>query len=383
MDNTSQKLKVFVVDDEPGICLGVGAILRDFKVNDQTSNSQVEFEIFTFNDGESMIESLEKEVPHLLLLDCKLPGIDGMEILENYLNPENEILTIMITAYATIETAIKATKLGAYDFLAKPFTPDELRYTVRKAVTHIMLRGQAKRLEEEKKRIRFEFIRVLAHELKSPINAVDGYLDLIKNRILGDEIEAYDGLVEKSVIRIDGMRKMIGDLLDLTRIESGQKKRMIENIDIIEIAKNSIELNCLSAEKSNINIELFSPDSLFMSADSGEIQIIFNNLISNAVKYNIKNGNVFIRISEDNNLVNIEVEDTGIGLTSDELSKLFNEFSRIKNEKTRNIQGSGLGLSIVKKISGLYGGDVDCSSTSGKGSIFYVTLNKTTVEGQL
>ncbi|MBU1219571.1 response regulator [Myxococcota bacterium] len=381
MDTTHDKLKVYVVDDEPGICLGIGAILRDFTFKDKASLTPVEFEIFMYNDGESMLSSLETSVPDILLLDCKLPGISGLEMLEGPLGGRTDILTIMITAYATIETAIRATKLGAYDFLAKPFTPDELRYTIRKAVTHIMLTRQARKLEEEKRKIRFEFISILAHELKSPINAVDGYLDLMQNRILGDDLSSYIDIIKKSSDRIDGMRKMIGDLLDLTRIESGQKKRVVEETDLIDLVKNSVESNTLAAQSRNISFDLEIPEKLIIPADTGEMQIILNNLVSNAVKYNRDSGRVKICIAwDESDKLLISVQDTGIGMTAEESARLFNEFTRIKNAKTRLIPGSGLGLSIVKKIAMLYGGDVSCESEPDRGSTFRVKLDVVKVQ---
>ena len=100
----------------------------------------------------------------------------------------SDMLTIMITAYASIETAVSATKRGAYDFLAKPFTPDELKSTIRKAAARLILAKQARKLAEEKQQVRFEFIRVLGHELKAPLNAVAGYLDLIQKHPLGDRL---------------------------------------------------------------------------------------------------------------------------------------------------------------------------------------------------
>ena len=128
-----------------------------------------------------------------------MPGISGLEVLDRLAGRETDMLTIMITAYASIETAVSATKRGAYDFLAKPFTPDELKSTIRKAAARLILAKQARRLAEEKRRVRFEFIRVLGHELKAPLNAVAGYLDILQNHQLGSDLAAYDELVARSL----------------------------------------------------------------------------------------------------------------------------------------------------------------------------------------
>ena len=110
-----------------------------------------------------------------------------MDVLDAMSSQGREVLTIMITAYATFETAVKATKLGAYDFLAKPFTPEELRYALRKATSQLILSKQARKLAEEKREIRFNFISVLAHELKAPLNAVEGYLNILPHHRGGPE----------------------------------------------------------------------------------------------------------------------------------------------------------------------------------------------------
>ena len=282
----------------------------------------------------------------------------------------------MITAYASLETAVTATKKGAYDFLAKPFTPDELKSTLRKAAGRLILLQQAKKLAEEKRKVRFQFISVLAHELKSPLSAIEGYLQIMKDHTIGDNISGYDQIIERSVVRLDGMRKLIIDLLDMTRIESGEKQRALSNIDIIEIVKMCKETMTPAANARNIQINIHAPESFVMKADRGEIEIILNNLISNAVKYNRDNGKVDVTIADESGHVDITVSDTGIGMSKEEADKLFNDFVRIKNDKTKNILGSGLGLSIVKKLAMLYGGDAIVESEPDVGSTFKVRLNR-------
>jgi signal transduction histidine kinase len=285
------------------------------------------------------------------------------------------MLTIMITAYASIETAVTATKRGAYDFLAKPFTPDELKSTIRKAAARLILAKQARQLAEEKRRVRFEFIRVLGHELKAPLNAVTGYLDILRTHQLGDNLAGYDELVARSLTRMDGMRKLIADLLDLTQIESGQKNRELTQVDLAAAAASAIEAVATQAASQAVTVELHSPGPTTILADAREIEIIFNNLLTNAIKYNRHGGHVDVTLQRSGKQVAIAVADTGIGMSEEECKQLFAEFVRIHNEKTRNILGSGLGLSIVKKLALLYGGDVTVASRPDAGSTFTVTLS--------
>jgi hypothetical protein len=172
------------------------------------------------------------------------------------------------------------------------------------------------------------------------------------------------------------MRKMITDLLDLTRIESGERKRDVSEVDVREIVHTSIDTATPEAQERSISISFPENGPVLMQADRSELEIVFNNLITNAVKYNRDGGRVDVELHADGGQVSIVVTDTGIGMSTEEAARLFSDFVRIKNEKTRNILGSGLGLSTVKKIALLYGGEVSVESEPDKGSRFTVTLNQ-------
>ncbi len=372
----AQTLKVLVVDDEPGMRMGVQRALKGLILQLPEVDGDVALEVAEADTGEAALDLIAASRPDILLLDHKLPGISGLDVLEKVNGHSEGMLTLMITAYASLETAITATKRGAYDFLAKPFTPEELRAAVRKAAKHLMLQREARRLAQEKRQVRFQFISVVVHELKAPIGAIKGYLQIMKDRTAGNELAAYDHMVERSMVRLDGMQKLIFDLLDLTRIESGQKARELATIDAVAAARDAIEAQGAAAAPRKIVLELHAPARLEMTADRGELDIIFNNLLSNAVKYNRDGGRVDVTISYQNDTIAISVADTGIGMTEADAGRLFGEFTRIKNDKTRNITGSGLGLSIVKKLAQLNGGDASVTSRLNEGSTFTVTLKQ-------
>lgn len=372
MNEKMNTLKLWVVDDEPGMCIGARRALTDHLLLLDDLGESVVFDVHTMESAEAFLEEYKDDRPHILLLDIKLPGMEGTELLERLFEEKSPVLTVMITAYASLEKAVKATKLGAYDFLAKPFTPNELRHTVRKAARNVILTEKAKRLAQEKRQIRFEFISILAHELKSPLNAIEGYTDLLKSRDAGSDIASYEEMIERIDTRIGGMRKLISDLLDLTSIESGKKKRELEPVALSDIARRVVDSNAdLSAEKQ-VALRLDIDGAIVLIADRGEMEMLLNNLITNAIKYNRTGGSVDIHIARQDERIVIGVRDTGIGMTTEEQKRLFKEFSRIKNEKTRNIQGSGLGLSIMRKIATLYGGEIQVESEPDVGSSFTV-----------
>jgi signal transduction histidine kinase len=170
------------------------------------------------------------------------------------------------------------------------------------------------------------------------------------------------------------MRKLIVDLLNMTRIESGRKRRDLAAADLRDAAEAAIETVAPAAAARAIAIHLEAPERAPLVADRGELDIIFNNLVSNAVKYNRDQGRVTIAIDRADLLWRVRVSDTGIGLTAEDARRLFQDFVRIKNERTRTIPGTGLGLSIVKKLAQLYGGGASVESEPGAGSTFTVTL---------
>ena len=369
-----EMLNLLVTDDELGMRLGVIRTLRDFTVHVPDVDEDVGFCIDHAQSGEEALEKIRRQAPDILLLDHKMPGMSGLDVLEQLGRMKTDMLTIMITAYASIETAVAATRQGAYDFLAKQFTPDELKSTIRKTAARLILATRARKLAEEKQQVRFEFVRVLGHELKSPLNAIGGYLELMKKRQRGGELSAYDEMIDRSLARVDGMHKLIRDLLDLTQIESGRKGRTLVGVDLVAAAKAAVETVQADAQARRIAIRLHAADAVCMKADAAEIEMLLNNLISNAVKYNRDGGSVEVTIERRDAQVLVAVADTGIGMTPEEKEQIFQEFVRIKNEQTCHILGSGLGLSVVKKLVQLYHGTVDVESQSGAGSTFTISL---------
>lgn len=371
MNKPEIKLKVMIVDDEHGMCAGGERCLRNYVIEEKEFSDKISFEVKSYNNGKSAVEAIKTEQPDILILDYKLPDMNGIEILESV--EDKKFLTIIITAFASLDVAIAATKKGAFDFLSKPFTPEELRESVKKAAKSLYTARKMKALEEEKKQVRFEFISILAHELKSPLAAIEGYLRLIDERVKGESLESYDQMVKRSIERINSMRKLIADIIDLTKLESGRKKRNIETFDIKELITKTMEGFSNYAAKRNIKINL-SCDSFYIKADQTDMEMLVSNFLSNAIKYNRDGGVVNIEVKRNDKNITLVFSDTGIGIKEEDLKKLFNDFVRIKNEHTREIEGSGLGLSIVKKIVDYYGGNIDVKSEYGKGSVFSVNL---------
>ncbi len=369
-------LKILVIDDEPGIRSGISRILRNFRVDYPFMEEAFDFAVFEAPTGESGIGIIESNRPDILLLDNKLPGIQGIEVLEYVRKKQYDITVVMITSYVSLELAVKATSDGASDFIPKPFTPQELRSSIENITKKIFLKKMTANLKDTDKHIRFQFLSVLSHELKAPLNAIEGYLKIAREHQLGDKIEDYYAIFDRSIDRIHGMRTLILDLLDITRVESGKSQRNIVDTDLIQVIRNAVDAIQPYSIQREVSIDLHGPSRLMMKADVNEMDIIFNNLISNAIKYNKTGGSVDIFAEQADGAIRVQVMDTGIGMTDGEMARLFGDFVRIKNEKTKNITGSGLGLSIVKKLVEAYGGAIEVTSNPDKGSSFIISFPK-------
>jgi two-component system, sensor histidine kinase and response regulator len=367
-------LKVLVIDDEPGIRSGVSRILNNFHVTYPFMDEDYTFEVTEAATGEDGIEILDRDMPDILLLDNKLPGIQGIEVLEYIRKRNYDIVVAMITSYASLDVAIRATRDGAIDFIPKPFTPQELKSSIENITKQQYLKRITHKMKQEGKKIRYQFLSVLSHELKAPLNALEGYLRMMQEKQAGELIDDYTTPIERSLQRIQGMRNLIMDLLDFTKIRLERKEEKIQEVNVSELASVAMVTAQPYAIQMDVSINIDVRSDVVIMADPDDMEIVFNNLISNAVKYNKTGGKVEITIDSSDSEAIIIITDTGIGINKSDTENLFAEFVRIKNEKTRNIAGSGLGLSIVKKVVELYHGTIKVDSTPDVGTVFTIRL---------
>jgi two-component system, sensor histidine kinase and response regulator len=369
-------LKVLVIDDEPGIRSGVSRILNNFHVTYPFMDEDYTFEVTEAATGEDGISILEHELPDILLLDNKLPGIQGVDVLEYIRKRNYDIVVAMITSYASLDVAIRATRDGAIDFIPKPFTPQELKSSIENITKQQYLKRITHKLKQEGKKIRYQFLSVLSHELKAPLNALEGYLRMMQEKQQGEKIDDYTTAIDRSLQRIQGMRNLIMDLLDFTKIRLERKEEKIQEVDLEAVAQSAIIAVQPYAIQVEVTINLEVRSEAVVMADPDDMEIVFNNLISNAVKYNKSGGKVEITIDTSDRDAIVIFSDTGIGIKEEDMETLFTEFGRIKTEKTKNITGSGLGLSIVRKVIELYKGTIKVESKPDIGTVFTVRLPK-------
>ncbi len=328
-------------------------------------------------DGASGLEQIKEKKPDLVLIDLKMPGINGLELLEKTREIDPNIIAVVITGYATVESAVEAMKIGAYDFLPKPFTPDELRIIIKRGLEKRKLIHETESLRREKKLMEENFITMVSHQLRSPLVAILQYFEVILGGMVGEVSEKQKEMIRKAQSRLENLMNLINDWLDVARLDSGQIIEKLKPLSLKKIIESLLEEMQPLAQEKDIYLELMpSSGNENVMGDEESLKQVFSNLLTNAIRYNKPKGKVKISIKENGNFIITEVQDTGIGISKDHLPFIFDQFYRVKRTEDQKIKGTGLGLSIAKKIVEAHGGSIQVSSEEGQGSTFTVFLYK-------
>ncbi|MGA3115229.1 MAG: response regulator [Syntrophobacteraceae bacterium] len=219
------------------------------------------------------------------------------------------------------------------------------------------------------------FVQLVSHELRSPLASIKQLLAVVLGGLAGELRDKQKELLERSQLKIQDLLDLINDLLDVTKIESGQWFKQQVPVNLAEVLNHIIELIKPRAEGQNISLRLEIPEDVpLIEADPRSMEELFSNLISNAVNYSPDGGEIGVSLASSVNFVEVCVSDTGIGIDPEEISKIFDKFYRIKDPRTRFVRGSGLGLAIVKGIVESHRGSVEVESKPGLGTTFRVLL---------
>ena len=356
---------IIVIDDDDAVLLSVYKIL-----------SKAGFHVETFEDGLSGLEGVTNLKPDLVVVDLRMPGLSGMEVINRVSEMDPYIIIVVITGYATIDTAVEAIKLGAYDFLPKPFSPDELRVIVNRGLKHRQLLQESHRLEIERELLKRQFVTLVSHQLKTPLVAIHQYLDTLKQ--LGDTPDTASrrqNWLERCLQRTDEVLAIIKDWLTLSKVECGALTGEILRVDLKPIILNTMEANADMAAGPGITLEAELPaDEYAVKGDRNCLAVLFDNLIVNAIKYNKPEGLVSVSVEAQDHQIVVAVADTGIGIPEKYRQSLFDEFFRVKGQSSVQITGTGLGLAICKRITTEMGGTIEVESELDVGSTFRVSL---------
>jgi len=365
MGEAAQPESIVVIDDDHAMRLSCSKIL-----------AKMGFPAATFEDGARGLDGVARLKPGIVLVDLKMPGITGIEVISRIHDIDPEIIIIVITGYATIDTAIEAMKCGAYDFLPKPFSPDELRLIIDRGLDRRRLALESRRFEVERSLLKRRFVTFVSHQLQTPLAAIHQYLDVLK--LLDDKPEAAvkrREWTDRCLKRAEELQSMIKDWLTLAKVEgdtlSGQRVRININGVITDILSGYGET--AAAERVSLAAEL-PKEPCCVAGDPNCVAVLFDNLIANAIKYNKPGGTVTVNARVEGGEAVVSVSDTGVGIPKQYHPFLFEEFFRVKGEGAKRTAGSGLGLHISKKIVSEMGGKIEVESEVGSGSTFRVHL---------
>jgi signal transduction histidine kinase len=392
--------KVLVVDDEESVVVTIKAILQLDGYSVATTTSGAE--------ARKMVREVEYD---LVLTDLRLEDGDGLEVLKAVRESYPETVTIMLTGYASLESAIQALRAGAYDYLVKPSEVEELRATVARGLERRRL-GQELRLRvaeladlneslqaridaataelkeryeqlKELDRMKSQFLSIASHELKTPITAMSGFLQVALRRVrrLGDGeaaapvAEGLRAITEQLevVYRQTGkLARLVDELLDVSRIQTGRIEFRYADVDLSELANEVATRMQLTTSTHAISVRRDSEN--VVTADRDHLEQVLNNLVTNAIKYSPTGGTITINVRPDGDGVRLSVTDQGIGIPEKELEAIFGLFYRSPDRAARDAAGMGLGLYISREIVVRHGGRIWAESGGVKGSTLNVVI---------
>ncbi len=354
--------KVLVIDDEENICKSCAAVLADEG-----------YMVATFTKPAEGLKLLRQEDIDLVLLDLKMPEADGIEVLKELRARYRETLVVVITGYATVETAVASLKLGAFDYVSKPFTPDELALAVKRAFEHKRMVANYRKMNEERLMRSEKLASIgrlaagIAHEINNPLTSVLTFSSLLlKKTEREDQKEKLDIIVKETT----RCRRIVKDLLNFAR--QGEPKK--EEISINQVIENALSLmgNQLKIGEMRIAVKKDLGELPKLQLDPNQMLEVFVNIMINAIDAMPHGGelNLATSLTQDGKAVEIRASDTGFGISRENLARIFDPFFTTKEPG----KGTGLGLSVTYGIIDRHNGSIDVESEVGKGTTFIIKL---------
>lgn len=359
----TDKAKVLIIDDEEVVLDSCTDILAG-------ENMQ----IATALNGRLGIERVREFAPDLVFLDLKMPGLSGLEVLQQVLGHDPAIVVIVITGYATVDSAVEAMKKGASDFLPKPFTPDEFRIVVRRGLEKRKLVLETLALRREKELLRENFAAIVSHELKAPLGALQQNLFVLSQELARTLTEEQKQRLERMKVRLNGLLKLIHDWLRVLSADIGKIREQFHPLSMAAVVANAVECVQPQADRANVQMEVSLADpSVQVLGEEGTLGEALINLLSNAVKYSHAGGRVLLRAGVEDGRCVIRVRDWGIGIPSEDLPLILGGFAGVRAGPGGE-KGCGLGLALTRRIVEAHDGSIAAESEPGKGSTFVVSL---------
>ena len=358
-DRDSGPARILIIDDEVSILDGC-----------RQSLEKSGHTVITTSDGPEGIRLAREKRPDLAFVDLKMPSCSGMDIIELLSRDLPDIVLIVITGYASIVSAVEAMKKGAYDYLPKPFTPDQIRAVTKRGLEHRSLKIEADRLREEKARMEKNFITFVSHEMRSPLVTIQQYIETLKVIASDCFTDESKEIIDRCEKRLQNLHELVEHWLDLARIENGTFSEAKVPLYLSSIIERSIEELTPLCLKRELTLEAHLKNSLpKIMGDQESLLRVFTNIIGNATKYTPAGGKICVDTEYDDFYIYASIADTGAGIPQDKIPFIFEPFFRVKGKDERQ-KGSGLGLTFVKKIMDAHDGKIEVRSQVGVGTTF-------------
>jgi signal transduction histidine kinase len=387
----SDPARLLVVDDEESLRITTAAILE-----------QEGYVVDTAASGDEAIALMTADDYDLVLTDLHMEGGDGLTVLNRIRRHAPLTISVVLTGFASVESAIAALQEGAYDYLVKPCDIESMKHTIRRGVEHrrLMLAEQKarsdlqqlnldleQRIEQrtaelkqlnaelaEANRAKDVFLATLSHELRTPLTPVVGWIKLLRSGTLDEKSvsQALDAIERNAWLQ----SRLIDDLLDTSRIATGKLHFEPKPTDLNVAVKAAVDTVRTSAAARNIELTMsLWPSSLMVMGEPVRLQQIAWNLVSNAIKFTDPGGKVSVTTQMDGNEAQLSVVDTGIGIAPEFLPHVFDRFRQADGSTSRRHGGLGLGLAIADALAKMHSGRLEAKSAGvSQGSTFTLRL---------
>ena len=381
--------RVLIVDDDRALLTALTGAL---------GLRMPEIEVETCDSGQAAIEAIAENDYDAVVSDIKMPGMDGLTLLQEVRSIRPELPTLLITGHGQHDLAVQALRGGAFDFIPKPVERDYFIASLARAVRVSKMNRQlqqqqdelashADRLEQavesrteqlrESNRRKDEFVAMLSHELRNPLACILGAAELMMLPE-GGEVQATGETCRMIVQQAGHMSRLLDDLLDLSRINCNKiilRKKRVPLQGILDAAVSATQPLILERGHA-LHVDVAPEASATeMHADATRLEQVVVNLLNNAAKYSNAGGQIRLTVHREGSDIVIAVADDGIGIPAELLSSVFEPFIQVEASGRRAEGGLGIGLALVRQLVDLHGGSVTAASDGdGQGSCFTVRL---------
>ncbi len=380
---------ILIVDDNKNNLISLRTLIKEY----------IDANVIEAICGENALKELLKQPVDLIILDVQMEGMNGFELatlIKRRKKTENIPIVFLTAMYTNEEFKKRGFQVGAVDYLTKPIDEYQLinRINVylnmiqKERTMNIVLEQKvneqvkelrkAKEIAEELNEAKSTLIANISHELRTPLNILLSTTQLINMYLKEDSVVDVQKIQSKINMQTQNcyrLLRLVNNLIDITKIDVGYFELKLTCCNVIEIIEDITMSVVEYIEDKGINL-IFDTDieEQIMECDLDAIERIMLNLFSNAIKYTPKGGTIFVTVNGLGDFVQISVKDTGIGIPKDKVDLIFERFKQVDNLLTRQCEGSGIGLSLVRSLVEMHNGEISVNSDYEKGSEFIVRL---------